>query len=107
MKIEAKVKSYETKEIDVEFPCYVKRGDTFDGGGWYDKYTRYAPDGTAVFVTEYDDHWEFEPWNNRVLMDAHAVNLGYHLIENDHRSTPEEFYAALDRMIAALQAVPR
>lgn len=109
MKIKARVASYATKEIDVEFPLYVKYGDAFDSGGWYDTYRRYAADGTSHKVTEHDDHWEFEHQPHRQTMSGGgiAASLGHHLIEHDHRCTAEEFYAALDKMIVALNGVPR
>jgi ABC-type transport system substrate-binding protein len=111
VKIRARVASYATKEIEVDFPCYVKVWDVFDSGGGYEKYIRYEADGTFIKITEHDRSWIAESWEfqrdtirgTEKLRDA----LGYHLIEHDNRSTAEEFYKKLDEMILMLDTVPR
>lgn len=107
MKIRAKVTTYKTQEIEVDFPLFIKYGDVFDSGGGYDTFVRYDKDGSEWKITEnYDGHWEYEfTANSKAQME---MDLGYHLISERHQIIePKEFYDKIDQWMALMKDVPR
>lgn len=105
MKIKAKVSSYKTCEINVEFPLFLKYGDVFDSGGFYDSYVRYDDDGRKSIITQQDDHWEFE--TKTISKGEMEMELGYHLLEQGDRSCePKQFYDKLEEFMQELKEVP-
>lgn len=99
MKIRAKVKRYETQEIEVEFPVYVRECEVFNEGGGFEKWTRYEADGRYVEIIRRDTPWIKDSWEfRRSTIRNPAENesaLGYHLLECSNGSTQAEFDAAM------------
>jgi len=111
MLIEVEVKSPPTKkQIDVQFPLFLKSGDDFDSGGWYETYRRIDADGRTDKITINDrGEWEYE--RGRIEMRE----LGYYLCADPadfsrdlhDRIEATAFYSKLDEFRGLLDGVPR
>jgi hypothetical protein len=55
MKIKVRIQRTEEVDVDVEFPLYLKGGDVFDSGGFYDAWYRFDADGRMITVSSHHD----------------------------------------------------
>lgn len=105
MKLSVEIKKTETQLIEVAFPIYIKGGDIFDSGGWYEAYYRINADGVQyrIQINE-SDEWEFRKSNISLARD-----LGYMLVERrlDFEVIQADiFYSKIDEMRKAIAEVP-
>lgn len=105
MKVAATVTHKKKQIIDVTFPLFLKSGDSFDFGGWYETFRRIEEDGTEYELTINDkDEWQFEK-SHIDLADA----LGYYLVEKGNAEviTAQAFEAKVADFMKLLNEVPR
>ena len=106
MKFKVKVQSYTTKEIDVEFPLFLRGGDMFDSGGWYESYHRIEQSGIEYkIVVNNRDEWQYE---KKLDTQDLRESLGYYLVESSDYSKIEakEFNEKLEELKRILGEVP-
>ena len=112
MLVEIEFTKKDKATVESTFPVYVTYGDTFDSGGGYECYARIDESMTDYVVTERSDgEWEYKSdrADRRMIGKIFAPKFyagdfsGYHY----KKILPEEFYAKVDEMSAALSAIPR
>lgn len=111
MQFEVTVEKKEKQTIEVEFPLYLQGGDTFDGGGWYQSFYRIDVDparkGYGVehhLNIDSRGEWQYEKSNINL-----SNTLGCMLVQSKHdytKITADEFYKQLEKLKAALIAIP-
>ena len=108
MQVEIEVTSKKKAMVEVEFPLFVKYGDSFDSGGGYDCYSRV--DGSRTMHTlhqDWDGKWEYEvkqigkEWLGSIVSKDYArPGYSYEMI------TAAEFYEKVAELREALAAIP-
>lgn len=110
-KIELTVKNTETVEVDVEFPIFRHTWDVLDDGPSWNVFTMILEDGRAYSIEKCTDFRKDTPTTYELTIESKyefdASGVEYHTGQGRYKSSKEEFYKAVDEMIAATGSVPR
>ena len=110
MKIEIEITKKEQATVEVEFPLFLKYGDTFESGGWYECYARVDETmNRHTIIEDMDGKWEYS--SDRVgpdelgrIVKADPSGLSGYLYRE---ITADQFYAKVEELRDALAGVPR
>jgi hypothetical protein len=108
MQVEIEVTSKTKAMVEVEFPLFVKYGDSFDSGGGYDCYSRVDESRTMHTIhQDWNGDWQYEvkqigrEWLGQMVSKDYARS-GY----SYEKIPAAEFYEKVAELRDKLGAIP-